>query len=335
MPRKYEIDNNNRLVVIDDDLTYPVDGFFTVDRQNNLSYLLNEPQAWRTQRSLPDKITFIGNWKLNENYCLELKLKDDQLFLADSSILTLKGKIISLEADEFTFELKTIDKSGLLHLGLIKLSGQLNNDEFNQIFFSVEKLEGTDILFLGAGWRLNKNQEITFNLKRTPFKNKSDFSSLITISGFWRISQANNLTYFLSTASGNSFIFRCHLQTPSLYPKKGAIKYRLGAGISQGRRVKTKIISLYGTWKLSRGLGISFEMEYANGRLHSLEFEAEITIDKANRVVFILKSAQKEALGISVTFTHRFLKQLDARVFLELKSSLRERGIDVGLIIPF
>lgn len=333
--RKYKTDSKNRLIITDDSVSYAVNGSFALGPQNNLAYFLNEPPAWRKERNLPNKITFTGNWDLDANHCLELKLKEDNPPFIESSTLTIHGDIISLEADKLTFELKTVDRRGQAHFALFKFAGELNCDGANQVFFSVSKKQGSDTLLLGAGWRLNKNQQITFKFRKNLSGNARPLLlNYVTISGFWQVAGVNKLCYILSAGPDKSFDFRAFLQTANLYPKKNSIKYRLGAGITQDQRAKAKLVTFYGEWKFSRGLSLSFEMAYDKGRMHGLEFGAEVAIDKANRVVLALKDAQGKDFGLKLTFTHRFWKHLDAQVFLKIKKTLKEQGIDVGVIFP-
>lgn len=334
MPRIYQIDSNNRLIILKNNESISPEGLFKIDSQNRLIFSLNEPENWRKVHDFPDQLTFVGNWKLNANYDLELKLEQTES-LSGEGTLVLQGNIISLEGERIVFGIKSVDKNGLSHLRILNLSGSLNLDASNQIFFSVTKKTSPDTLAFGAGWRVNKNQQITYTYQKTNLITKSKSRSAIDILGFWQITAGQQLAYALSTGTDCRFDFQAAIQTPNIYPKEGVIKYRLGAGVREGSRAGTKVISLFGAWKLNRSLGLSFEMEYLKSEFHSLEFAAEISLDKNNRVVFSLKGVKVGNLGVSVIFTHRLIKNLDAEVFLRLKHSLKESGVDVGVLFPF
>jgi len=336
MKYKYLLNNDNQLLIRQPKKrkSLVVNGRFSIDKDNRLIYWLNEPPEWRRQYNFPDEIVFSGNWQLNANYDLQLHLKESKGQFQED-IVTLKGEIISAEGDALVFELKARDKAGLSHLQILKLSGFWQADEFNRLIFKVEKKEEPDILVLEGAWGINQNQQITYTYQKAGLKRTDKSSYALTFFGFWRITDRDRLTYIISRSTGSKFDFRVQLESPNVYPKQGVIKYRLGAGIKELKIDRSQIISLYGVWKFSRALGLTFEMEYLKGEIHSLEFGAEVNFKRNNEIVFQLKNQRDEDLGISLTFTHRFLKQLDARAFLRLKAAKQGAGIDVGLRIPF
>jgi len=334
MPAAYSIDKNNQLVLKKGRKAVSLNGSFSIDRKNRLIYWLNEPPTWRREYHLPEKLVFCGNWKLSTNHDLELEIQQARL-KAQQEPLVLKAKIISAETDKLIFEIKSTDRGGLLNFRILQLTGVWQADDLNRLSFAVTKKDNPDILTLEGGWQLNKNQQITYTYQRTDRKTKSKSSSIITFSGFWQVTRENRLAYILSGGSGSVFDFRVQLETPNVYPQKGVIKYRLGVGLKEQRPDRQRIISLYGTWKINRRVGLIFEIEYARGEIYAMEFAAEVKFSQNNQVVFALKSRKGEDLGVSVIFTHKLLKQLDAELFLRLKHSRQEQGIDIGLRFPF
>ena len=98
----------------------------------------------------------------------------------------------------------------------------------------------------------------------------------------------------------------------------------------------SRVIYLYGSWKFSRNLGLSFEMDYDRGRIHAIEFGADVYLSPQDKFTFALTDRRGEPLGFTLTLTHSFLKQVNARAFLRLKGELIEiRGVETGLRIPF
>lgn len=336
MKYKYSINNDNQLLISlpKKKKLLPVNGRFSIDSHNRLIYWLNEPLEWRRQYNLANEIVFKGNWQLNANYDLQLHLKESKGQFQED-ILMLKGEVISAEGDALVFELKAYDKEGLSHLQILKLTGFWQADEFNRLIFKVEKKEAPDILVLAGSWQVNQNQQIAYTYQKAGLKRQDKSSYTLTFLGFWRITARDRLTYIISEGTGSKFDFRVQLESPNVYPKEGVIKYRLGVGFKELKIDRSQIISLYGVWKFSRALGLTFEMEYLKGEIHSLEFGAEVNFNKNNEIVFQLKNEADEDLGISLTFTHRFLKQLDARAFLRLKAAGEEAGVDIGVKIPF
>ena len=354
MRRHYSINSNNQLFIKPpkQKVSIPVRGRFSIDKNNQLIYWLNEPASWRRLYNLPSKVSFIGNWKLNSNYDLELNLGETKSQYKGERLI-LKGEIISTDSDTLTFEIIT-HKQGLspselsrsrfkgtvpeaTHIQIIKLTGSWQADEFNRIIFMIKKKASPDVITLEGSWQINQNQQITYTYEKTDLKTKSKISNTLTFQGFWQLGSANKLTYIFKHSSDSKFDFRAQIETPTIYPQKGVIKYRLGIGIREERPTKEKLISLYGAWKFSRQLGLVFQMDYGEGEIKQIEFSADISVTQRNEIIFSLKDTKGEPLGLDITFTHSFLNKLDAETFLRLKDFLdkKEAAIEAGVRIPF
>jgi hypothetical protein len=333
MKNRYSINNSNQLIVKPprSKVALPVNGSFNIADDNRLGYGLNETPTWRKQYALPPRIVFKGAWSLNLNHDLVLTLdKNENQFQGD--ILIIKGNIILGDTDILAFQVKSYDRDGLLHVRILKLNITLFADESNRLCFKVKKIQ-PDILTLEGSWQLNDNQQIIYEYQRTDLETKVKISNALIFRGFWQITNVNKLTYILKHSSDSRFDFRAQIETPTIYPQKGVIKYRLGMGIRENKS-REKIISLYGAWKFSRNLGLVFEMDYAKEGLRAIEFTADVGFQK-NTVTFTVRNRQGEPLGIILTFTHKFLKGLDAEAFLRLKALEEESAAEVGLRIPF
>lgn len=306
----------------------PVNGRFSVDRNNRLAYWLNEPASWGKRYDMPPKVAFTGRWGLNKNYDLELHLlRRENQFEGDR--LTLRGDLLSVDNDSLVFELKSYDRRGLLHIQLLKLSGFWQANAYNRIGFMVQRASATDALILGASWQVNKNQQISCAYKKTDLKTKTRTVRALTFEGFWQIGGAKRLTYILSHGERSHFDFRCQIETPNLYPQKNVIKYRLGTGVS------AKAVSLYGAWKFDRNLGLVFQMDYGRGKRRRMEFGANARVNEKDEIVFSLVNKTNEPLGATVTYTFHFLNKTDAALFLRLKKAQKEARVEAGLRFPF
>lgn len=334
MDQTYFLDKFNRLSIKRKDKRFSPEGYFSIDNENRLVYWLNEPVSWRKQYQLPNKIIFSGLWKINSNYDLELELEQKgQGFQKER--LTLKGQILSCEKDQIVFEIQSIKNDGLDSFHLLKLSGRWQADEYNRLSFLVTKKNSTNTLTLQGSWQLNDNQQITYVYEKTDLRTKSKVLHTLTFSGYWQITSAERLTYILSTGANSRFDFKVQLESPNIHPKEGSIKYRLGVGIRQPKREKAKIVTLYGAWKFSRNAGLIFEMNHRDGKMYRLEFGAQVNFNRNNQVTFTLTTKNKEPLGLSLTFSHKFLKELDGELFLRLKRYREESGLEVGVSIPW
>lgn len=338
MKHKFSLNNRNQLVLESSRVNEPVEvrGSFSLDEDNQLVYWLNETQAWRKRYNLADKVCFVGNWELNSNYDLELNLEKTKNQYCDERLL-LQGEIISTDRDTLVFEMISQDKEGQSHIQLLKLTGRFRADEYNQITFSVKKKASPDELTFTGSWQINKNQQVTYAYRKRWLKRKSGVSRVLTFEGFWQINSLNKLTYILANSSVSYFDFRVQIESPNLYPKDGSIKYRVGTGLKVDKPSQMVIICLYGSWKFSRRAGISFSMDYGDGRVRDIEFGADVCLNKKDEITFSLANNDKVSLGLDITFKHAFIKKEDAQAFLRLKDVLNknESTIEAGVRIPF
>lgn len=214
------------------------------------------------------------------------------------------------------------------HLRILKLKGIWRANDYNELCFEVTGRKGPPEIYTFKGsWKLNNNQQIEYI--------SEDGRDKLTFRGYWNISSANRLVYLLEGNLASRFEFKVQLESPTLYPKKGQIRYRIGVGMRQSRRGSLgQTIILYGEWKLGRNLGLTFQMDYGQGKVRSVEFGATVTFGR-NKVIFALKNELGEPLGITLTMTHKFLGHLDAHVFVRLKSRQKAQAIEAGISIPF
>ena len=252
---------------------------------------------------------------------------------------SLRKRFIAVESDTLVIEtIQTVVGQGLspkgaapsTHLRLLKLKGTWRANEYNELVFEAAARRGPPEKYTFKGvWKLNSNQQIEYSCGDDP--------DVLTFKGHWDISSANKLVYLFEGSSTSRFEFKVQLESPIIYPKKGEIRYRIGIGIRQNQNRLTasrQAIILYGEWKFGRNLGLTFQMDYGQGRVKTLEFGAEVTFDH-NKIIFALKNELNKPLGITLTMTHKFLEHFDAEAFVRLKSRQKEQAIEVGITIPF
>ncbi len=250
---------------------------------------------------------------------------------------TIRKRFIVAESDALVIEtIQTLEKQGqspsgtvpVSRLRILKLKGTWHANDYNELVFEVTGHKGSPETYTFKGsWKLNKNQQIEYTFE--------DGRDTLIFKGYWNVSSVNRLVYFLEGSSTSRFEFKVQLESPTLYPKKGEIRYRIGIGLRQSRlTAPNQILILYGEWKFGRNLGLTFQMDYGQGRIKIIEFGAEVTFGP-NKVIFALKNELGKSVGITLTMTHKFLEHLDAEVFLRLKSRQKEQAIEAGVTIPF
>ncbi len=329
---RFATDKSNRLVIKrkNEDLT--INGSFSVDSKNRLIYLVNEPAAWRRKYGITKKIIFEGTWRLDENHDLVMRVSSPDHSCKDD--LVLRGKIIAVSGNALVFGLESNRGQGRDSFGLLELKGIWQANQDNRIIFAVEKRFLPDTLIFIAGWQVDKNQEIVYTYKKNDLKRKDKLENSFTFQGHWLIDSQNQLTYILSGSSESRFDFRAQLESPSIYAKDGQIRYRIGVGLS-GQKRRENIISLFGVWKFSRLLGLSFEMRYGQGRIESIEFGADADLSRNDKISFNLVNKTGKRLGINLIYTHKFIQDNNAQAFLRFKRLQKESGVDIGIRIPF
>lgn len=320
--KTYAVNKFNQLILRHNGLKKPIEGEFSVDKQNRLSF----------KSGVTSKINFKGSWSLNRNHDLEFVLSDTKE-KARPEVLVFRGTIISTKFDSLAFELKRIDFRGQSHLQVIELTGAWQTDEFNRIIFLVKKEYAPDKLILSGQWQVNRNQQIVYKYEKTSLKTREKTNCTLGFSGYWQISEPGRLTYNFEHSSVSRFDFKVAIESPSLYPKEGCIKYRLGIGAKE-EAAGSKTVVLFGNWRLNKDFSLDFEMGYGNRIKRSIKFGAQLYLTRQDSVVLSLSNSKNRPLGICITFSHKFLKK-SGDFFLRLEHSGKSSGLEAGLTFPF
>jgi hypothetical protein len=241
----------------------------------------------------------------------------------------LRKRFIAAESDSLVIETIQSERvTSRQRLRIVKLKGTWRANKYNELVFEVGLDKGPPETYTFKGsWKLNSNQQIEY-----VFENSRD---RLTFKGYWEIPSSNRLVYILEGSSLSRFEFRVQLESTSLYPQDGQIRYRIGIGYRQNRLTASgQPLILYGEWKFGRNLELNFQMNYGQGRIKVITFGTAVNFDR-NKVIFALRSELGKPLGVSLTMTHRFLKSFDAEAFIRLKSRRGEHGVETGLTVPF
>ncbi len=241
----------------------------------------------------------------------------------------LRRRFIAVKSDSLVIEtIQTESKTLRQRLRLLRLKGTWRANSQNELCFDVALRKGTPQTYTFKGtWKLNNNQQIEYSCGEGP--------DVLTFKGRWDISSANRLVYFLEGSSTSRFEFKVQLESSTLYPKAGQVRYRIGIGSRKNRlSAAGQILILYGEWKFGRDLGLVFQMNYGESRVKSIIFGAEVSFGR-NEFIFTLRNEFGEPLGLTLTMTHKFLEGLDAEAFIRLKSRQNRQAIEAGITIPF
>ena len=329
---KFFLNQDNQLVIKNLQAKMPtlVGGKFKM-LNNNLVYTLNKPKSWRRKYGISKKNVFSGTWRLDPEHNLILDLAETKDYAKTS--LVLKGKITQCQSEFLKFKLKSKGDKNKQDVSFLRLDGLWHSDRFNRINFVVKRHNNPETHIFKNIWQLNKQQRIVYSYEKLGLKRKNKVKQNIIFDGFWQISSSNKLKYILTKGKDSVFDFRVQVESPNIYPKKGAIKYRLGIGAGVFRR--EKVISLYGHWNFSRKLGLSFTIDYEAGQLKRNYLGAKVKITKNKDLVFSLRDAQDRPLGLALTFNHNLLAKKDLEHFLQAKKTGRDLYFGSGITLRF
>jgi len=332
MKLSYKIIKNNQLAIKKDGMILYPKGNFIVDSNNQLVYEVKESSGWWQGHGMSKRIALKGEWGIDENHDLIFTLNETQN-QAGGERLLLKSKIIGAKANYLVFSLGTQGKAGTHRLRLLQLNGKWQADKHNRLQFLIKKIKTSNTLTFQGSWQVRKNILI-YTYKKASLITKTKRTHTLRFKGYWQINKPNRLTYILDTKGDSSFIFKAFLETPNLIGKKGAIKYRAGIGLKGSKLFKTETITLYGVWKLHRKTGLSFDIDYGEGRVKKINFGAFVRIDKKNKITFKLRNRDKRNLGLSVEFRKSFLKD-NAEWFLKVLAKDKRPSFEWGITVPW
>ena len=268
-----------------------------------------------------------GHWVFGKNNEVQYRGegKDEEV--------KLKGSIIAVEPGTLLLAVTARQTDQKIVTSILKLSGAWRVDSKNRINFQVEKEKGkNDILTFKGAWQVGESHEILYSCETTYLKTKKKELKTIVFNGTWDISERNCLTYSLAGSSDASFRFRGAFQTKSILAKNAEIRYQ--AGVEAAGKFKIQTIILFGKWKVSRDLGLSFEIEYAGGRKKAISFGGQYSIDKNHQIIVQLGNQEGKPLGIELVLTKEFIVD-QAQAFLRLRKSFEESRIEAGMRFNF
>jgi hypothetical protein len=225
-----------------------------------------------------------------------LDTADELVLRAKSgSIRTFDGTIIAADANSLSFEISSRDRGGCDHLRVVKLCGVWQADERNRLQFLVNDNREAGCLVFGNSWELDCDQRIVYTSTRSGGRVRNNFC----LDGHWLLNSSERIRYSLGAGAGQ-LEFRCQLESISLQPRKGCVKFRIGSGVETRR--KGPVVSIFGDWRFGRSFGIDFRAG-TNGN-----FELDLS---------------------------RSLKTAGGKAFLRLLKSGGEKKITAGITIPF
>lgn len=326
----YEIDPYNRLIINKNDkksklsrFRQVLDGRFKIDKNNTVSYHIKAPMPKGTE--IPYQVKLQGKWSLSEDHNLRLALnKWGRETLGDK--LTLQADIIDTAKNSIAFALTTRTKENTQSIYILKLKGAWQADKHNRLTFRVQREQGShDILTFKGGWEINKQHQIIYQYEKAHLIRKRKRIHTLIFKGHWNIKDKARINYVLDQRSNSIFAFKTSV---GIFKDK-YIKYEVGIGVSRKPKPIKRVLILFGKWKIKKGVGLIFEVEYANKKIHTIVFGAEAKLTAKDSISFKLKNEQNKDIRVQVQLSRKMLKG-DGLAFLRFLKSKGETAVTIG-----
>lgn len=283
--------------------------------------------ALRSLDDLIDKKKAGGKWKINDRHEIQYWSVDDK------STATIKATILDVKPAALVLQYTQKEDDQRTVTRIYELNGTWRVDPKNRITFIVEKETGKrDVLTFRNIWTINENHELEYSFEEAALKTKEKQLKKLTFNGFWDINERSRITYSLGKDSSSYFRFRGAFQTKSILAKKDEIRYQVGVEFE--KRIKTQTITLFGKWKYSDKYGLTFEIEYKDGRKHAIRFGADYSITAKDHIELKLVNIEGQSLGVELLLTRDFLKR-DGQAFVKLLKNAEESRVEGGVSIKW
>lgn len=325
----YEIDPFNRLVINGTGsgtlkkFRRVLDGKFTVDGNNNLSYHIKAPLS--EIENIPHQLKLDGTWSLGDGHKLNFTLDKNQR-RTSGGLLTLQGRIIDVDKNSLLFAITTKSGSGQSTY-ILDLQGSWNADENNQLSLRVKReLGGYDKLTLSGEWEVNKDHQIVYKYESSDLSGKKKQIHSLIFKGFWDIKSKARVSYLLEGDLASAFNFKI---SAGIFTKD-YIKYELGIGIGHKASPIKRTVTLFGRWRLKRNIGLLFEVKYEGKKVKAILFGADVVLIGGGMVLLKLKSnADNKDLGIEFEISKKILEGT-GEIFLRALASEHELACYAG-----
>lgn len=282
-----------------------------------------------------EKMVVDGKWSLLGDNILKLSLSSSDPLLSGKTII-FKGEVISHSASGLTFRVRHSDALSGEKSRTIELKGVWALDNLNRLTFRVSKADGKyDTLSFNGAWNIGANNELSYRVAKTHLKTKVKVEKALVFRGHWDLYRTR-IVYSLEGDGNSFFSFKAAIQSKSLMAKKGEIRYQLGAGTVSFFERSGKVsrtVAIYGIWKLSHDLKVSFEVKCPGSEKREINFGIEKMFAENRKITVALKDRKGETLGLDVTFTKVF--STDAEFFASIGVNASECRILGGIRMRF
>lgn len=322
---RYEIDPHNRLIYekTGEESEVPgfrtvLDGTFEIDENNSVIYHVKKSQG----SDIPQQVKLRGKLALDDEHNLTLTLDKWGNQIAGNK-LTVESELIDAKDNMLSFAVTSKDSENNTHIYIVKLGGRWQADEYNRLSFNIEKETGiTDRITLRGAWEVNQQNEIIYTYEKSTRGKEEKITKTITLKGYWDIMEKHRIIYVLNKEINSEFDFKVSVGKPA----ERGLQYEIGVGATPCN----KTITLFGSWKVNKNLGLLFEMPYAEGKIRSVILGGWGKLDKNYKLELRLQNKIGEDLGIDVKLSRNILEG-QGEAFIRALRSQKEVFIVAGV----
>ena len=263
-----------------------------------------------------------GAWQIDKKH--EISYKSS----GKDEAATIKATILDIEPGAIVLSHTAKQEDQKIVTTINRLNGLWRADGKNRLTFEVEREQGkNDVLTFRNAWQINENQEIEYTYTEQALKTKTKRERKLVFKGFWEISDKNKISYLLAKESDSTFRFRGAFETNGIRAKAGEIRYQIGIEVE--KKIKTQILTLFGKWRYSQQVGLTFEVDYKDGRRHAIRLGAEYSPNSQGHIALNLVNTEGKPFGAELVLTRDFLKG-DGQAFVRLLKNAEESKVEAG-----
>ena len=289
----------------------------------------------KNQLVINKDVTLDGTWSLTPDHdlCLNLDASKDNGF---GDKVVLSGKLKDATPNSLTFEVSHHEDTDKIETNIVELQGIWKADDHNKLIFKASKESGcNDVLTLNNTWIIDDKNRIIYNYEKASLIFKKKETHQLVFKGTWDITKENRLYYELGDSTD---LPTSSTATDSLpgRPSTSGFEFSVGASVLEKNQVKAKImigatekeISLTGQWKVSKDLGLTFEVDYGDNEFKPITFGGELQLNDKDKLTL------KLGKGVDVKLTQDILDG-KADFFTALHSDKDDSTIQFGFGIKF
>lgn len=327
---KYEIDPWNRLIAKKSGkksrlskFRQVLDGRFKAADGGTLTYLVKAPVSGGVDA--PHQVKLKGKWSFSKGHDLVFTLNKSK-YQASADKLTLQAEILDLNKNSLFFSVTTKAESGVQSIYTLNLKGSWQTDKNNRLTFKVKRDQDEyGALTFDGIWEIGENHQLIYQYEKKQSGQGLKQAQTLTFKGHWDIKDKARISYVMDADTNSAFDFKASL---GVFRDK-YIKYELGVKLSGKTRPIKRTITLFGEWKIRKGLGLVFEVERENKKVDAISFGANAKLTDKDTVAFKLKNKLNRGIGAQLELSHKILKG-DGQAFIRLLRSEKESRVYAG-----